>query len=506
MPVVMVAEYITGWIMEALKAGKQKLFLTEPLPQQLWLCVAQENCADQGKVAAVTDILGATAGRQKIPLKIKKDNDEETVVHVQLRYLIGCVSVVTNDGRIYQYPVSQDSSNKELADLEVFGYVYVTPFLNDDQSFQPIIDGRKLILAPRDDSHNILTKLKDIEQYVKNSQNQDNRTRQSAITAETARQIAQVLRDQKYLVDPKDVKAALNDSRQKIEISIDVLREDIQKKTEFYQTSIDATSEKLQIDVAQAQQALKKDNEERYNHTLKKINEQLKEMQVHLENQIMQRMNTIEKQLKLECDEMRKIVVVAKADSDQALIQATEAAQASQQSAQHSEQASEQAKQLVESTEQRRQEFQTVTERCETKVKQTIAEQKEFCEQAISAVRTKFQQDFERTKQSAEQAAANGKESEQAAKESAKSAQETQKDTRRQLDLQKDETKAVISEARDITKQNERSTNEAKDASKEARQGADATMSAIKKAEKMYEKMEKALERLEKLSNKLESK
>ena len=61
-------------------------------------------------------------------------------------------------------------------------------------------------------------------------------------------------------------------------------------------------------------------------------------MKSHLENRFTQEMNTIEKQLKKECDEMRRIVEVSKADSNQALVQANEAAQASKQSAQESEQ------------------------------------------------------------------------------------------------------------------------------------------------------------------------
>jgi hypothetical protein len=503
MPVIIVAEYITAWILEILKEGKKTLILTEPLPQQLWFCVAKTNCVQQNKTPTVASILGATAGQRKIPLKTQKNNGEEISVHVQLRYLIGCVSVVTNDGNIYQYAVSKESSNEELADLELFGYVYVTPFLNDDQSLKSIIDERKLVLAPRDANNNILTKLKDIEQYVQPFQTQGNHTRQSAITAETARQVAQVLREQKSFVDPKDVKTILNKSRQEIEISIDVLREDIQQKTVYYQTSIDATSEKLQKDIAQAHEDLRKNNDKHYSDALRKMNEQFKQIEKNLENQLMERMNTIEKQLKIECDEMRKIVEAAKSDSNQALIQAKEAAQASQQSAQYSEQASDHAKKLVESTEQRRQEFQEVMDRCEANVKDTIAKQKEFCEQSISAVRTKIQQDVERTKFSAEQSAANAKESSQAAKESAESAQKTQKDTRRQLDLQKEETNRIISEANEVTKQNERSANEA---NKQARQAAAAATAAFKKMEEMEKKMENALERLEKLSKKLEKK
>jgi hypothetical protein len=506
MAVVLVAEYITAWIIGTLKGGEKNFVLTDPLPQQLWFCVAKQNCIEQGKMTAFTDIIGATAGRQKIPLKIPKDNGETILTDVQLRYLIGCVSVVTKDNEIYQYDVSKESSNEELTDLKLFGYVYVTPFLNSNQSAEPIITGRNLLLAVRDSNNDILTKLKDIEQYVQNFQDQGDRDRESAITKETARQVAQVLREEKTFVDPQDVKNMLDQARQDIEISIDVLHEDIQEKTLYYQTSIDATSEKLQNAVVEGQELLKKDNEKHYNNVLKRINEQLTQIEKNLEDQIMERMNTIEKQLKVECNEMRKIVDAAKVDSERALIQANEAVQISKQSAQYSEQAREDVKKLIASTEQRRQEFQIVMDRCETNVKQTINEQKRNCEQTITAIRTKVHQDFERTKTLAEQAVTNAKESAQAAKDSAKSAQETQKDSRKQLDLQKEETHKIISETKEITKQNERSADEAKEASKQAKQAVDASTTALKKLDEMYKKMESALERLEKLSKKLETK
>ena len=504
MPVVLVAEYVTGWVIEALKAGKKKLVLTEPLPQQLWLCVAKENCVEQGKGTAISDIFGTTAGRQKIPLKITNEKGVEALVHVQLRHLIGCVSVVTSNNTIYQYPISRDSPDKDLTDLQLFGYVYVTPFLSDAQSVQSIIDGRKLEQAERKDSQTILTKLKDIEAHVKHFKDQDDLARQSGFRSETAGQIAQVLRDQKAFVDPKDVTAALSKSREEVELSIDVLREDIQKKTEYYQLSIDATAEKLDKDIIQAREALKKDNEDNYNHGLKKITGQLTEMQVQLENQLRQRMDTVEKQLMVECEKMQKAVEAARADADLAWGETKKAARASEKSAEQSEQANEQVKRLAESTDRRCAEFQEIMETCKANVKKTIADETARSEQVISAIRTKVQQDFERTKQSAEQAAASAKESTQSAKESVKSAQETQKESRRQLDLQKEETNKVVAEAKEVTKQNERSANEAKEASKQTKQGADATATALKKVETMYEKMEKALERLEKLSRKLE--
>jgi len=188
MPVVLVAEFVTGWIIDALKAGKKKLDPAAPLPQQLWFCVAKKDCADKGKITAVSDILGATAGRQKIPLKLKKSNGEQISTHVQLRYLIGCVAVITSDAKLYQYkyPISQDPSHKDLPGVELYGCVYVKPFLDVGQLWDPIRVGRDLveIKSSAYDVPNMKNKLKDIEQYVTNFQSQDYGTRHSAITEE----------------------------------------------------------------------------------------------------------------------------------------------------------------------------------------------------------------------------------------------------------------------------------------------------------------------------------
>jgi hypothetical protein len=209
MVVVMVAEYVAAWIIDALKAGKNEIVPTEPLPQQFWLYVAKKNPVDQGTITKVTYVVGFSAGQQKIPLKIKNLLGKEISVQVQLRYLIGCVSVVCNDGSIYQYTVSKKSPDSEFNDLEIFGYVYITPFSSDEKAFQSIVEGRKLSLARHDDHGNI-TRFEDIIEHVQTyvSQNDDHVSK-SLITKETADQVAEVFCEQKIFVNSKDVKDEL---------------------------------------------------------------------------------------------------------------------------------------------------------------------------------------------------------------------------------------------------------------------------------------------------------
>jgi hypothetical protein len=213
------------------------------------------------------------------------------------------------------------------------------------------------------------------------------------------------------------------------------------------------------------------------------MNEKFKQIENKLEANATKLFSTIEKQLKIAHDEMRKIVEEAKNDSNQALIQLKEAAQASKLSAEHSKQAHKNVIDLAKATEQRQQEFQIVMARCEANINQTIAELKDSCEQSITAVRIKAQQDLERIKQAAEQSAINAKESSQAAKESARLAQETQKDRNK-----------IISDSHEITRQNERLS---KEANEQVKQITDTLKVALRKIDEMERKLEHALDRLE---------
>lgn len=433
-----------------------------------------------------------------MPKKIQKSNGQEVLTHVQLRFLIGCVSVVTGEGHVYQYDVSKQSSKEDLADLDLFGYVYVTPFLMTNQSVQEIIDERKLIRAPRDMGNNILTKLKDIEQYTETFQVQGDQIRTSAIATETARHVAQVLRDEKSFVDPKELKALLDQSRQEVELRIDVLREDIEEKTEFYQTSIDATNERLQKHVEEAHKMLKKENKNFCNHLVHLIQEQFKQTEQRLEDQMMAHRNTIEQQLKSNCQQMQKIIQAAEANANQALKCANEAIQSSKHASRYVREARDEAKKLVESTEQRRLELQSAIEKCEMKVKQTIVEQKDFCERSMIAARTEVQQDLKRAQAEAKQAAVSAQESAQVGQEIATATQAIQEAARKQLKQQKEERNQILSHSETMTKQNERAANESKEAVKQTKQTADALIAALKRIDELERKMKHILERSEK--------
>lgn len=480
--VVIVAEYITAWVMEEMKRWKRNANEHDPLPQKLWFSVAQRNCVVQSDKSTLTDILGTTIGRKKIPIKKSSgDNSDQSHTHVQLRHLIGCVSIVTDNGNIFQYNNTDESLKKEIDDLKILGYVYVTPFLYGDQSVHSIIDGRNLIEAPRDIDGRILSRWKDIESHVRTFQDQAYQSKQSVIITETTRQVAELLHDQHTFVDPKEMKRIFDESQEAMDTIFKAFKETIDERIASFQTTLIATKEQLQQDLLQAKKSLTQANDEQYQIISQKIDQQLRQVEKNVEKQMMQRLNTIENQLKVECDEMRKMVTTAGINADEALRITTRAVNASEESARQAEQARVDVMKLAESTERQQQEFQSITTECRTKVEETIVEQKDWCKQAILAVQTQVEDDFERVKVSAEQTATNAQQSANAATEATEQMRVMERKTREQLDLERRKIDRIQAEMRELRRQNRRLVEEADEAKKQARRAADTATDVQKR-------------------------
>ncbi len=508
-PVVIVADYITAWMIDALKVDRKEIKPDKPLPQQLWYLVAKKNLIEQGTSNKVSDVVRVEAGQQKIPLINKKKNieREESPIFVQLHYLIGCVSIVGLNGEVYQSPVSKRSTEEDFKDLDIFGYVYVSPFSSDENILKSIVTERKMKLAARNNQNDILTKLSEIEQYAKVFIHQGmERASESYITKEKANQIAQVLREQKMFVNATDLKAELDKARKVIGFSVDVLKEDIQKKVEFYQTSINAAHEQIQQESEKNRKTIEKDNAQRYNQAISKLSQELKEMKTDLETIIKQRMDGIEAEMRTKTKEILTISKAAKDQADQTLIEATKAAQASEQSAKKSEENMIYSQQLVQSTEQRRQELRSVADKCENMVKATTTEQKDLFERKVSEIHTRVQKDLDHAKQVTTELVANAKESARAAQEAMSTAKELTTATKQQLEIQKIESKKIVSEAQEARRQSERSADISREVEKQAKRAVDETTAQLSKVNDMYKKAQDALHKLEKLEKKLESK
>ncbi|CAF3833000.1 unnamed protein product [Adineta steineri] len=504
MTVVMVAEYVTAWIIDGLKVGTN-IIPTEPIPPQLWLHVAKKDPTDLGKINKITDTVGLSAGRQKIPVKVRNAFGKEITIKVQLRYLIGCVSVVGNDGSIYQYPVSRNNTDDELMELEYFGYVYVTPFSSDQKSLQSIVEDRKLHLAKRDNHGNILTRFQDIIQHAQTfiNHHEQQQASKSLLTRETAKKVAEVLREERIFVDANAVKDQLKKAQEKIEVSVDVLREQIEEKASYYQVSIDAAHEQITKESQANREIMKKDNELRYDQALKKLNQHSEESEKRLEKFIEQRMNDIEQQLQNEAKRILSIAETAKAESTKAMAQARQANETSRQATENAAKAAKSAESLVKWSQERNEEFQRSMKNCEEMVQKTALAQKQACEEAITGIRTKFESDMERAREAVSKSAENAKESTRLTRQSESTMQDVQKMMKNQVEVHKTEVKKILAEAKESRQESERAANEAKEAQKQATRAAETSTTAIEKTNAIQTKMEKTIQQVEKLRKKL---
>ena len=509
-PIVIIADYITAWIIHVLKANRKEIKLDKPLPQQLWYLVAKTNPVEQETSNKVSDVVSVKAGQQKIPLKKKKKNinNEENTIYVQLRYLIGCTSIVGLKGEIYQYSISPEQLTKEdFDDMDVFGYVYISLFSSDENILQSIVTERKMNLAMRNDQNDIITKFEEIKQLatVLNLHEMEQAS-QSYITKDTIKQIAEVLRNQKTFVDASDVQGELDKARKVITFTVDALKEDIQKKTDFYQTSINAAHEQIQQESMKNRKTMEKDNEERYNQSINKLSQQLKEMKINLEEMINQRMTTIEAEMRIRTEEILAISKTAKDHSSDALIQAKQAAQASEKSAKSSEENTKYCQQLVQSTEQRRQELQSILDHCEQRIERTTAELKNSFEQNVLAIRSRFENELDHAQQVTIEMAAKTKESTKVAQDAMSNARDLTKITNEQLQIQKIESKKMLSAAQEAHRYSERSADVSKEAEKHARRAVDTNTTELNKLTEMFKKIQETIQRLEKLEKKIEPK
>ena len=281
-------------------------------------------------------------------ITIKNMFGKQTSTKVQMQYLIGCVSVIGKDDSVYQYPVPNNPSDSELLNLDIFGYVYIAPFSSDEEALRKIVEGRKLQFAKRDKHSNILTRFEDIIQHAQTiiGVNDHQPAGKSLVTRDTANEVAKILREQNTFVDSKAVKRLLHEAEEKIELDVEVLRQELKEKTGYYQLSIDAAHEQLKQESEENRQAMQKDNEVRYDQALKKLNQHTDEATKRSEKLIEQRMRDIQQQLQEETKKILAIAETAKEHCLKAMAEAQAANETSRQAAENSAQAVNSAEKL----------------------------------------------------------------------------------------------------------------------------------------------------------------
>jgi len=469
--VVIVADYIASWIIDALKVGTKNIDPNQSLPHYFWLYVAQQNPADQTIIKNIADNVGLSTGQQLIPLKTKT-SDSNQYNKVPLCYLICCVTVISNEGEMYQ------SRLFEPENLKIFGYVYLKPFSSNRNEFFSIVEKRNLRKTADNalDDNDLLSRVNQTLDLTSTYAHNDNGQQIMA------NQVAQVLGQQKTFVNAQDLHSELKKFQKEVELDVEILREDIHKKTEYYQTSIDAAHEKIEEQSKINRETMQKDNEAHYERILKKFNDKFNDIEIRLNEQAKKRLNDVEQELREKTKEILITAESAKLQALQAIEEANHARQGGEKAVQEARKAAISAQNLAESTEQRRQEFQLTASNCEATVQRTVASLIQMYEKTISDMRVKLEDDVAHAKEAVREASQN-------AKDAAANAREVQRTTKEQLDLQKRETEKTLAGIKETRAQCERAVVEAREAEKHAKRAANTAEKTLEQVDKLTKKM-----------------
>ncbi|CAF1045796.1 unnamed protein product [Didymodactylos carnosus] len=469
--IVLLAQYIVDFLVKILKSpsGNDKIVKYEPLAEQLWLYVAKQDMFKQEKTTRAKDTLGLSTGKRLIPVR---KSDDGTTVEVQVRQLFGCVSIITGEGTIYRFsPTKTSDSDLKLFDIRqmevIFGYVYLDPFLADDNTvIDTIISNRKLDKLSTQHPDKVEKIDANITDGVLTLRNVSGEKLSSsdggAISRQMALSIAKVITQEKLFVSKDEVSGIIDKHREDIKFDTNSLRQETKDSNFKFQTSINAAYEKIGRDFTQSLEKLTRENADQYEKASRKLADQIKESQTRLETVITTRMNEIEGEMESRCDKMMVIVTSAQQQAKAAVETSNKAVETGKKCAAKAKESSEQARELVLSTDKRKQEILEAMNKSLEITRETMAQQKHEYQASLNELHSKSKMEMEQIRLLAEQAKTSARESAQLARDSYKSSKKLE-------DIHKDEKKKLQNALKETRKICEKAVDKAEKAAIEAK-------------------------------------
>jgi len=457
---VLVAEFICGFIIETLKLQDRKetkdgkksnnsIDKNQPLAEQLWLFVAKENFLEIKGLDAVKATTGVGLAKRIIVIQQKIDGIH---LQVQIRHLFGYVSLITGDGTIYRVK-NETKVKSPFDDIEgIFGYVYLDPFIaNDKVIIDKICEGRNLDKSLDVDQSKValIDAKENITQGVQSLKEVSTANGNNAgITKRMALSVGQVLQDEKIFLTKDDIDNRLHKHQTNISYDVGILRDEIKSSTNKFQTSIDAAYDKIGKDFDDCTQKLQRDNQDQYQKGVQKISSHQKELEERLERSNAANLSKIDNDLKKKSDAMMTIANNAKKESEAAVQTSRTAEELSMKCEQKAKKASDNCDALVASTDKRKQEMQQTIDECTSKLRQTIEEQKQAYQTSLNELQNQMKADLETLRTAATDASRRAKEAEEAAKNTAQQMKQLRENQVREMDQlkkrQKEETDRLI--------------------------------------------------------------
>ncbi|CAF3161141.1 unnamed protein product [Rotaria sp. Silwood2] len=500
--IVMVAQFIVEFLVSILtlqnrQDGSEKktnqIVKDKPLAEQLWLFVAKENLFDSSKWESLQAKTGLSLAKRMLVLRKRKDG---TPVNVQVRELLGYVSLITGDGTVYR-PIFKAESNKKeskFVDVEgVFGYVYLDPFQSDDETIiKKIIADRKLEKSGSqpEEANALGEKINDSVGTLLGSTSFSSTTDTytNGVTKRMALSIAETLKEQKIILTKDEVNDMVHKYQESVTINVNSLREEMKGSTQRFQASIDAAYQKIGEDFKDCTEKLIHQNQDLFQKHSRQLNEQMNKSEQRLQEQITKRMNQIQEEMKSASEKMLGIAHSAKQESSLAVVTSKTAQEVSVTCEKEAKTASEKAQELVLSTEKRKQEMQQAINDSMALVRQTIDEQRQAYQTSLNDLQRLMRTDLEHMRTAVDVSRRKAEESERNSRDTAKAMEELIRNQKKEMDRllrnQKEERRTFEDTFKDLQNKVEKAESDARKAANQSASAADAAKKALDKITK----------------------
>ncbi|CAF1112063.1 unnamed protein product, partial [Didymodactylos carnosus] len=187
--------------------------------------------------------------------------------------------------------------------MVAFGYVFLDPFLDDDtRVIDAIVNSRKLekaAAAQLDKAKKLDQTLVDgVKTLLETTSLSSSIPNTDGISQCMAMTTAQIVKDKKIFVDNDEVRTVLNKEVTGLTFDLNSLREETNRATKKFQTSIDAACVKINKDFKTCRTALTDENRQQYQQSIKTLMDQMKDLHKNLEAHNAKRLNGIGEDMK----------------------------------------------------------------------------------------------------------------------------------------------------------------------------------------------------------------
>lgn len=406
-PAIIVADYITAWIIHILKHEKHNLSSDKPLAEQLWYFLAKTDIFSHGQPNSLSKIVTERLNEHLVPLIQTipgAQSGEERTVLLRIDYLLGCVSVVGLRGDIYQYKLFTESMGQQHLDLETCGYVYAISVTSDEKIVQDIVSGRRMILAHRNEYHSIITEAQQYSQYLRNPASQGQQmTEQDYTKREMANQTARVLCEQNRFLRPENLTAIFRKSGEKLKIHGDVYKEDFDNLYLESKKTLESVINSIESELVEHSEKMRNHDYEWFDESVSNLSTLMSDTKQNLEAAIEKKFDEVETQLMNETQEMLDRIMMIKRNIEESHRYVTHAVEISTACKDSNENSQRLSEEMLQATHAKKAEVQLKIRDLRDNFSKEMQEETESFESTLMQIKTEQNNDLYNQKQAVDE-------------------------------------------------------------------------------------------------------